>query len=189
MTSCKLLFHITFDLLIEVANFYFCLLDFSIVQHYRSFDSDLRLRWKEWGGAELVPERVANDLLGHLPNGSKVALVGRSKNSRFDAYSSALQRKGFRVRKIVGQTGIEDFCFLSHAQAGVYATAKSTYAKWAALLGSAQNATLYILKYKHNKQDQEDKLTGTPYKWTNKHLSRVIHYPIFEGSDNKTFWR
>ena len=152
------------------------------VFHYRSFIKDLSRnnRHMHWGGAELRPNNAASMLLESLPNGSKVAIVsGRSDMDRVLAYKHAFQNSTFSVRVIRGKKSIHDFCFLAHAQAGLWGTIQSTFIRWASLISTdLQNATLYGVNYPM----RDKKITSSKVS-SNPDLVRVVHYPVFDVSD------
>ena len=151
------------------------------VFHYRSFIVDLpRGYHMSWGGAELTPDRAANMLSAAVSPGTKIALVaGRSSRDRAMAYVTALSNQSFDVRQVVGQTSIQDFCFLAHAQAGLWGTIQSTYIGWASLISKdLQNATLYGVNYPARTKNITGKVA------TNADLARIIHYPVFDLSDD-----
>ena len=133
-----------------------------------------------WGGAELRPDNAAKMLLESLPNGSKVALVsGRSDMDRVLAYKHAFQNSTFSVRVIRGKKSIHDFCYLAHAQAGLWGTIQSTFIRWASLISTdLQNATLYGVNYPM----RDKKITSSKVS-SNPDLARIVHYPVFDVSD------
>lgn len=150
------------------------------VFHYRSFAHDLPKIHLAWGGAELVPEKSAALLSdGGLRPGTKVALLtGRSSPERVAAYEEAFRAGSFAVRVIRGQSSIQDFCFLAHARAGLWATAQSSFAAWASLInGRLRRATLYGLNY----SAREGRVAGR--EPANAELARVVRYPVFNVSD------
>ena len=92
------------------------------------------------------PNQTARDLFGHLVPGDKVAIVSRFKLSAHEKqFIRALQRRGLQVRYIQGQTGVQDFCFLMHAQKELVGPDKSTFFTWAAILGNASKVRSYKL--------------------------------------------
>lgn len=149
------------------------------VFHYRSFIVDLPRIMMTWGGAELKPNRAARMLSASLSPGTKVALVaGRSTRERAKAYETAFFNQSFSVRQIVGQTSIQDFCFLAHAKAGLWGTVQSSYISIASLISAdLQNATLYGVNYPARITNVTSKVP------TNADLARIIHYPVFDLSD------
>jgi hypothetical protein len=98
------------------------------------------------GYEELSPQQTAEELLGHLPVGSKVALVSFYKDA--SSYVSALEQRGFFVRRIVSDANstisstLHDFCFLLNTQHELIGLARSTFFAWAALL-AAHRAALH----------------------------------------------
>jgi hypothetical protein len=88
------------------------------------------------GYEELSPQQTAQELLGHLPAGSKVAFVSYSRNVQ--AYLDEMQQRGLVVRAITPPPNfpnppLHDFCFLMHAQHELVGLARSTFLLWAAL--------------------------------------------------------
>jgi hypothetical protein len=82
-------------------------------------------------------------LFGHLAPGDKGAIVSRFPQEHAKEYVHALTERGLKVRFIQNQTGIQDFCFLRHAQKEMVGIAISTYFKWAALLSNASRIVAY----------------------------------------------
>jgi hypothetical protein len=97
------------------------------------------------GFKELGPKQTASDLLGHLRQGDKVAVVSRFSNGELDKYLSAMRDRGLRVRLIKGQSGRQDFCFLRSAQKEMVGVSISTYFYWAARLSNASRVVTYSL--------------------------------------------
>mmetsp|Transcript_11290 Transcript_11290/g.20706 ORF Transcript_11290/g.20706 Transcript_11290/m.20706 type:complete len:460 (-) Transcript_11290:87-1466(-) len=149
------------------------------VFHYRSFVVDLPRRHLSWGGAELTPEKSATLLSASLSPGTKIALVsGRSTQHRVTAYKNAFSNRSFVVREIAGQSAIQDFCFLAHAQAGLWGTVQSTYVGWASLISKElQNATIYGVNYPARDVNITSRVP------TNGDLARIVHYPVFDLLD------
>lgn len=108
-------------------------------------------RGKRLGFEELSPNKTASDLFGHLNPGDKIAIVTRFGGKHAQPYVSALEARGLKVRLMVGQSAVEDFCFLMTAKKELVGTYKSTYVKWAALLGNMNRAELYDLRYPERK--------------------------------------
>ena len=149
------------------------------VFHYRSFVRDLPNMHMAWGGAELIPERAAEMLAASLPPGTKVAVVaGRASLERVLAYKAAFEGKSFVARTVTGQTGIQDFCFLSHARAGLWGTRQSSYATWASLIGNQlRNATLYGANYPARERNTTVRVA------TNADLAKRVHFPVMRVLD------
>jgi hypothetical protein len=99
------------------------------------------------GFQELSPHQTVNELFGHLQAGDhKVAITTRYyNNNRTKEYVQAFQERNITARVVTGQKGIEDFCFLTKAQKELAGNAVSSFAKWAAFLGNATTARLYVL--------------------------------------------
>mmetsp|Transcript_50083 Transcript_50083/g.150752 ORF Transcript_50083/g.150752 Transcript_50083/m.150752 type:complete len:409 (-) Transcript_50083:1043-2269(-) len=148
------------------------------VFHHRSFKSDLPKIHREFGGEELEPSRVATDLMGHLPEGTKVALLSRSwDGDEVQQYVDAMRSRNFTVRRILGQSGVQDFCFLLKARAGIFGTGRSSYLMWASILSrDVRNVTLYRVN------SSSHQVVSSGYSWRNARLANRFHYPIFTES-------
>lgn len=126
-------------------------------KHYRNFHRELRGRWN-WainkGFLELSPNKTANELFGHLKPGDKVVITTRmfKDDNTVDAYVAALKQRGLQVRVISNQTDVEDFCFLMNAKKELVGSTKSTFAKFAAILGDMDRAELYQMKDPKNRK-------------------------------------
>jgi hypothetical protein len=116
--------------------------------------------------------------MGHLPAGQKIAMTTRFANNEpmVQEYQTAMQQRGFQVRVVSNQTGVQDFCFLLRAQQELLGVAKSTYARWAAYLGDAERVQLYALD---NVGSQEFIRQTMQFPWTHSELKRRIHFPVF----------
>ncbi|KAL7544475.1 hypothetical protein ACHAWF_007857 [Thalassiosira exigua] len=150
------------------------------VFHYRMFMMDLPKSHLKWGGGELTPPNAAGMLASAgLGNGTKVAVVaGRATTDRAEAYAKAFRNKSFKVRVIAGQTSIQDFCFLAHARAGLWGTAKSTYVQWASYINPRlRSATLYRANYPARKEN------FTEWSSSNADLARIMRQPVLNLSD------
>ena len=154
-----------------------------LVFHYRSFVVDLPRTHMSWGGAELVPAKAAELLSQSAPPGSRVALVaGRAAPHRVQAYKEAFHNRSFAVRAVSGQSAIQDFCFLAHAQAGLWGTVQSSYAKWASLIGTKiRNATLYGVNYPSRKENVTSRASS------NVEMGQIIHWPVFHVPDDEVW--
>ena len=104
------------------------------VFHFRNFQTELKGATTSLGFTELGPTKVANEMLGHLPPKSKVAITTRFDNTVTQRYVKAMEANGLDVRVISGQSGVQDFCFLKHTQKELVGMKKSSYFKWAAYL-------------------------------------------------------
>ena len=83
----------------------------------------------ERGYEELSPQRMAQELLGHLPAGSKVAIVSRGE-AYVDLYVKALRERSLQVRTTPSDhSGVQDFCFLLQAEREIVGTMRSTYTR------------------------------------------------------------
>ena len=123
------------------------------VFHFRNFVAEIGQNAQRKGFEELSPHDVAFQLLAHLQKGDKVALV-----SRFPApeHLQALQDRGLVVRTVI-QSGVQDFCFLLHAQKELIGTELSTFTSWAAFLNQHRAPTmLYIADSPGNRRRYGD---------------------------------
>ena len=120
-------------------------LSFSLRQHFRNFESELKGGLSQSRGfEETTPNQTATLLFGHLKPGDKVAITTRFRdNVNTRAQVRALEARGLKVRVIAGQTVAQDFCFLSSTQKELVGVAQSTYSSWAAILGNMQVARFY----------------------------------------------
>jgi hypothetical protein len=116
-------------------------------QHLRNFKTEVNPETAaKRGFRELGPNQTARDLLGHLRQGDKVAVVSRFTNEEVDKYLVAMRARGLRVRLIKGQTSRQDFCFLRSAQKEMVGVSMSTYFYWAARLSRARRVITYSLE-------------------------------------------
>ncbi len=121
--------------------------------------------------------------MGHLHSGQKVAITTRFANDPImEVYERAMQERGFHVRVISNQTGVQDFCFLLRAQQELLGVAKSTYARWAAYLGDAKQVQLYALD---NPGSTEFIHQTMRFPWSHPELKRRIRFPVFSSQKAK----
>lgn len=125
-------------------------------------------RNSESGFVELDAERVANDLLGHLKAGDKVAIVSRYATG-VDSFINALTARGIRVRLVTGQSGMQDFCFLLKARKEIVGTTRSSFFMYAGFLGQAQTVRAYLASAKNS-------TWGDLYEWSHPDLQRRFRY-------------
>jgi hypothetical protein len=124
---------------------------------------------------ELNPQRTAEELFGHLQPGDKVAITTRFNNAVTQEYVKQLQRRGLQVRTITGQSGVQDFCFLVKARKELVGFGISTFTTWAALLGDAKRARLYIT----NRSTMAVRL-GVVTNWTHPILRSRMVYEVYD---------
>jgi hypothetical protein len=92
-------------------------------------------------------------------------------------------RGNVTARVVAGQSGIQDFCFLYSTQKELAGSVTSTYVKWAAILGNARVAKLYL----HDTQglrtsvDLEDPRLVLGFPWTNPTLQSRIQFPVYQS--------
>ena len=155
---------------------------FSTKKHFRNFETEMKAHAKSLGFAELNPNQTANELLGHLQKGDKVAITTRFRNHLVDQYVTALQARGIQARVVTGQLGIQDFCFLAMAQREMIGNVVSSYARWAAVLGNASTARLYIADTpelrRHTRHNGLLRTLG--YNWTNPTLQSRVHFEVYQ---------
>ncbi len=126
------------------------------VLHLRNFATELikddfrRTR----GYQELDANRISSEVLGHLKEGDKLALVGRNlkvdaQNNKTEAYGivSALQAKNLTIRFSPGTDDMEDFCFLKNAKKELIGSSRSTYCVFAAYLGGPSNQLTRLYQF------------------------------------------
>jgi hypothetical protein len=104
-------------------------------------------------------------------------------------------RGGLKVRVVAGQSGVQDFCFLLSAEKELVGSVTSTYVRWAAILGKAKVAKLYLhdthglrksvgIGIGHHHQDgrdDQDPLQVLGFPWTNPTLQRRIQFPVYQS--------
>jgi hypothetical protein len=164
--------------------------DFQTEMGFLSYSTDLKFGGRE----ELPPNRVATELLAHLPsNTSKVAMTSRfSYQPASQSYVEALQNgRGIPTRVISGQTAVQDFCFLQQAQEELVGITYSTFVQWAAILGRAKVARLYsydtVLTERKFRPGINAKRAS--YNWTNPKLASKIKFPSFISEELVEFQR
>ena len=122
------------------------------------------------GFEEMGPNQTARDLFGHLGRGDKVAIVSRFGMSTFEEqFIDALERQGLHVRFVQGQTGVQDFCFLMHAQKELVGPGKSSFFNWAAILGNATKIRSYRLDTPETRAISRGNVR-IDYAWKNQNL-------------------
>jgi hypothetical protein len=148
------------------------------------------------GFEELNATVVAEQLFGHLPVGSKVAIVTLS-GSHFRVpqlnittvypYMLALQARGLIVRVVTPLTGrgemlmdMHDFCFLLQTKKELIGMAKSTYLLWAAMLGQAEHVRLYSIDSVETRKNLGVDGAFYHYNWTHPELKRRIHFELYK---------
>ncbi|CAB9521056.1 expressed unknown protein [Seminavis robusta] len=162
-----------------------------VVLHLRNFRAEMRERnFLERGYEELSPSQVANELLGHLPAGTRVAIASRG-DSYVQPVVDALHKRGLKVRRTVNRTGVQDFCFLLQANKELVGTMRSTYTRWAVLLGKAQRAQLYSIdsawnRKLHGDNGSQNFTTQLHYPWKRPKLQQKIRYRVFPSDFEAT---
>ena len=123
------------------------------------------------GFVELDAHRVAHELFGHLQPGDKVAIVSRYETG-IQNFIDAFQDRGIQARMIVGQTGMQDFCFLRRAQKEVVGTTRSSFFMYAGFLSRAKIVRAYLAS-------APDSTWGDLYQWTHPTLKARFRYHSF----------
>lgn len=131
------------------------------------------------GFTEIGPNRTANDLFGHLEPGDKVAITSRFRDG-LQPYIDAFERRGIRARAIVGQSGVQDFCFLMHAKKEIVGVTKSTFFAWAALLSNATTIRAYQANAIPGPRGKGGSQGVTPYNWKNKDIAKRFKYHVYD---------
>jgi hypothetical protein len=156
------------------------------VQHYRNFVGELRpIVSKELGFEELSPRRTAEELFSHLQPGEKVAITTRyyseeANNSAVDEIVRRLEERGLQVRVVKDQNPVEDFCFLKSAAKKLVGVQRSSFCKWAALLGNATISRLYVLDQTGlRRRHGYEIVLGRLRSWENRELKSRIRYELY----------
>lgn len=156
-----------------------------VVVHLRNFRAEMRERnYLERGYEELNPIRVAEALLGHLAAGSKVVIVSRGE-AYVDQYVKALRDRGLQVRTTPNDhSGVQDFCFLLQTERELVGTMRSTYTRWAALLGRAKRVQLYSMDSSSIRiaQGSDNFTEEIHYRWTRPDLKAKVEYRVFKSN-------
>jgi hypothetical protein len=94
-------------------------------------------------------------------------------------YVKAFRERGLQVRVVSGQSRVQGFCFLKKAQKELVGSAVSTFVRWAAFLGDAKRAQLYILvsrKMRNIDTKKPSLATLQQLKWSNPILESRVHF-------------
>jgi len=114
------------------------------VLHIRGFEVEIPNIVNLFGFKDLNVHQITYELLGHLTEGEKVAVVSPWEEKVLANYTDALRNRGLHVRYVNGQTGPQGFCFLRSATKGLYGDYFSTYFRFAALFSdTAKNITFF----------------------------------------------
>jgi len=174
-----------------------------VVFHLRNFRGEMRQRnYLQRGYEELNPHQVAHELLGHLPDGNttRIAIVSRGQ-AYVDLYKAAMEARGWIVRTTPDDyTGVQDFCFLLQTQRELVGTMRSTYTRWAALLGQAKRVQLYSIDSPSTRkahfgargtssgnnnthEEEADFVSTLHYPWKRLELQTKIVYRVFQSNE------
>jgi hypothetical protein len=130
------------------------------------------------GFEELSPRKISEELLRNLTTGDKVAITSRFINTAVEDIVNLLSARGIQVRVVNGQSSEEDFCFLLKAEKELVGFAKSSYVRWAGILGNASIVRMYSVESPATRRISQN-LT---IRYTNPLLSR-IHYERYNSEE------
>jgi hypothetical protein len=131
------------------------------------------------GFDEPSPNKTAYELFGHLKAGDKIAMTTFKLDNVALEYVEAFKKRGLQVRVVSGQSRMQGFCFLKKAQKEVVGSAVSTFFRWAAFLGDAKRAQLYILDNRKMRSiDTKKPLLADlkQFKWSNPILESRVQF-------------
>jgi hypothetical protein len=98
-----------------------------------------------------------------------------------------LYRELIPIRVIVGNRGVEDFCFLVQTQQELAGIARSTFLQWAVVLGKAQTAYLYSIDSPATRRSLGDPRLGQYSNnyttWTNPVLRDKVQLVLFQSEE------
>ncbi len=132
----------------------------------------------------MSPIKIAHELFRDKVAGEKIAIVTRIKDSVVLEIVQLLEEHGLQVRVIEGQSGVEDWCFMKHAQKELVGGAVSSFVKWAAFLGNATITRLYMLDSPMFRRRQDlDFLFTEATHLTNSDVGSRIRYEVYRSED------
>ena len=155
-----------------------------VVFHFRNFVTEIEQAsvFNSYNFFELSPNETAQYLFGsnHRRYGNhtskrKMALISRFPDTA-TPFVETLQADGWTVRRIKGQSGVQDFCFAMSAHRELVGVDMSTYAKMAGFLGNATRVRLY--RVARNPQDPD--ALGL---WEHTRVGRLTALP-----GKRSFW-
>ena len=148
------------------------------VLHYRNFGTEMPKRGTALGFEELSPRKISEELLRNLTKGNKVAITSRFINTAVEDIVNLLSARGIQVRVVNGQSPEEDFCFLLKVEKELVGFAKSSYVRWAGILGNASLVRMYSVDSPATRRISQN-LT---LSYTNPLLSR-IRYETYNSEE------
>eukprot|EP00980_Cylindrotheca_fusiformis_P012719 scaffold3108_cov152-Cylindrotheca_fusiformis.AAC.10 len=149
------------------------------VFHFRNFETEMPNH--KGTLQEGSPNQTAFVLFGHLQAGDKVAIATRFNNANAKGHADALKSRGIQVRILEGQTGVQDFCFLTKAQKELVGNYQSSFAFWAAVLGKARKSFLYTLDSPSLRDRFDTTISDRfEYQWENEELKARVTMKIIE---------
>jgi hypothetical protein len=132
----------------------------------------------------MSPFKITNELFRDKVSGEKIAIVTRIKDSVVSEIVQLLTGRGLQVRVITGQSGVQDWCFMKHAQKELVGSGISTFFKWAAFLGNATSTRLYMLDSPRFRQRRSmgNTLTEAAHL-INSDVGSRIRYEVYRSED------
>ena len=135
--------------------------------------------------AEISPKLTAEVLFGDLSDGTKVGVVSRIPNQLARDQVEALLASGKQARFVEEQLDVEDFCFLKNTKNLLAGSARSTFAQWAGLLGTAKKVRLYHLENHGLISRHPNFWERFTYNWTNPDLKNRVEFTLYKAEEGK----
>ncbi|KAG7357865.1 hypothetical protein IV203_014452 [Nitzschia inconspicua] len=95
----------------------------------------------------------------------------------------ALESRGLIVRTITGGDAMQDFCFLKSAQRELVGMIRSTYVKWAFLLGNATMTKFYVVDSPLMRKAHGDNWDRLAYNWTHPALRERYKVEVYQSNE------
>lgn len=154
------------------------------VFHFRNYQSEMpEQRAYEMGFQELSPQKVTQELFGHLESGDQVKITTRILNRFARAYVESFAERGVNASLVTDQTGVQDFCFLKRTTKELAGSARSTFVLWASLLGNATTTTLYHSDNYGLRRRHPNFWGRFTYSWTNAELKNRVKFQLFQSEE------
>lgn len=153
-----------------------------LVFHIRNFgvESNGRLPLRDVSFQELEPHQISLFISKAIESASpkdSVAILSRFPEAERTVKCKVALSERYSTRIIQGQTGIQDFCFMLHADNELFGSLTSTFVWWAAELGKMP-ATLYSMAKRNDTTFTEFVTSLDPHRWKeSKSGSRIRHVP------------
>jgi hypothetical protein len=159
-------------------------------QHFRNFATELPNKVDSKGFREAGPNLTAQVLFQNLSIGDDVALTSRFNNLNLIPYLQAFQARGIHAHVVLSDptsklSGVYDLCYLMKAKRRFVGSAISTYARWAAFLGDAEEAQLYIYSYDGLKTVTKghDLMDLLGFQWKHPVLQKRVKWRLIADDD------